>query len=225
MLRFGDEPIFLAGNEEGGAGEAGGGGGGGGGRRGGPQPDELTFYMDIATPAALPAIEALPEPIIDFSEPVPDVPMPQLAVNEPTFSESALPGTPLDGVGEGPGQGTGAGPGSGSGTGGGSGSGVGTGTGAGEGPGSGRGGTIRPPEPIALLIPPMAPSNLRGREVRMRLQVSVTGRVTSVELLTSSGNARYDRELRRTAEGWQFRPARDPEGRAVAHFYEFSAGF
>lgn len=217
-MRLAESPGLLAGDAEGDALDPGGGGGGAGRR--GLQAGEITYYMDIAPPEALP-VEPPPEPIVDFVDPVPpELIVPPLAMDLPALSEPLLPGAPLDGVGEG----TGAGPGSGSGTGGGVGSGTGPGTGPGQGMGAGQGGTIRPPEPIALLIPPMAPSSLRGREIRVRLQVNAAGRVTGVELVTSSGSARYDRELRRTAEGWLFRPARDPDGRAVAHVFEYTVG-
>lgn len=219
IVKLADSPLLLAGDAEGDALDPGGGGGGGGGagRRGGLQSGELTYYMDIATLVA--PVDVPPEPVVDFADPVPpELIVPPLAMEVPAL-EPVLPGTPLDG-----GAGSGEGAGTGSGTGGGSGSGTGAGTGPGQGVGAGEGGTIRPPEPIALLIPPMAPSSLRGREIRVRLQVDVAGRVTAVELVTSSGNARYDRELRRTAEGWRFRPARDPGGRAVAHVFEYTVG-
>lgn len=208
------------------AGEAGtqGGGGGGGGSPGRAQSD-VTYYVTIA-PLSDAMVDPLALPEVVPIEPLSvDVPPPPLIEVPPAAVPDIALGGGGTGTGEGPGQGSGIGPGSGSGSGGGSGSGTGTGTGAGSGPGSGAGGTIRPPAPTAMIIPPMAPSNLRGRTVRLRLMVDERGRVGSVQLLATSGNGRYDRELRRAAEGWLFHPARDVNGRAIAYPYEYEVEF
>jgi len=198
------------------------GGGGGGGGSAGRRLSDVTYYIDIAPlPDEAAPVEA---PVIPEIEPVAVDVLDPPVIEAPAPVDLATLGGGGIGEGEGPGTGSGTGPGSGSGTGGGSGSGAGTGTGAGEGPGAGAGGTIRPPEPVAMLIPPMPPSSLRGREIPIRLQVDERGQVTAVQLLAPSGNARYDRELRRTAQEWQFRPARDPSGRAIPYVFEYTVG-
>ncbi|HEX6589831.1 MAG TPA: energy transducer TonB [Longimicrobiales bacterium] len=181
--------------------------------------------MNIAPPVSDATIEALAVPDVIPIEPLSvDVPPPPVIdVPSAPIPDIALGGGG-SGTGEGPGSGSGTGPGSGSGTGGGSGSGTGTGSGSGTGAGGGEGGTIRQPDPMAMLIPPMAPSNVRG-VVRIRLMVDATGRVTDVQLLTPTRNARYNRELQRTAAGWRFHPARDQNGRAIAYPYEYEYDF
>ena len=224
IIQLGREQGDIAGAEDGAPGRQGGGGGGGGSA--GRSLSEVTYYVTIepmSTPTEAPTTIELPviEPIEPLSV---DVPPPPTIEAPPAVMPDIALGGGGTGTGEGPGTGSGTGPGSGSGTGGGDGSGVGTGTGAGTGPGSGAGGTIRPPEPVAMLIPPMPPSSLRGREIPIRLQVNERGRVTDVRLLVPSGNARYDRELRRTAAEWQFRPARDPDGRAIPYVFDYTVG-
>ena len=165
----------------------------------------------------------LPVPEVTPVEPLSvDVPPPPEI--EPVDMPDLAIGPGGDGTGEGPGSGSGTGPGSGSGTGGGDGSGTGTGTGAGTGPGSGAGGTVRPPDPQGMLFQPPAPRELRGREITIRLDVDAQGRVTAVQLVPPTGNARYDRELRRRAQEWTFRPARDASGRAVPYVFEYVIG-
>lgn len=201
------------------------GGGGGGGGSAGRSLSDVTYYVTIAPPLGEATIEPLAVPDVIPIEPLSvDVPPPPLIEAPPAQLPDVALGGGGTGTGEGPGAGSGQGPGSGSGTGGGSGSGTGPGTGAGTGPGGGEGGTIRPPEPVAMLIPPMPPSSLRGRDIPIRLQVDERGRVTGVQLLVPSGNSRYDRELRRTAAEWQFRPARDPNGRAIAYTFDYTVG-
>lgn len=201
------------------------GGGGGGGGSAGRGLSEVTYYVTIAPPASEPTIEPIAVPEITPIAPLSvDVPPPPIMETPVAPLPNIALGTGGTGTGEGAGDGSGAGPGSGSGSGGGSGSGVGPGSGSGVGAGSGEGGTIRPPEPVAMLIPPMPPSDVRGKEIPIRLQVDEHGRVTGVRLLVPSGNSRYDRELRRTAEEWQFRPARDQNGRAIAYTFEYTVG-
>ena len=61
--------------------------------------------------------------------------------------------------------------------------------------------------------------------VTLRLNVNSLGRVTAAELARSSGDRNYDRTLLQTARGWEFRPARDPDGRAVAALFEVTFSF
>lgn len=215
-------------------GELGGGGGGGGGSGG----DELVSYVDLPPPPA-PAPTPAPEPVPVEDElippveepPVPPPPTPTPPPETPAPTPRPAPPAPQpvpapnpgagagggQGAGQGSGEGPGTGPGAGGGSGGGSGGGVGTGTGTGTGPGSGSGsGTVRPPRERFILIPPQRPRGVASQDVTLRLTVDERGRVRDVKLLTSTGNGGYDRSLRRQAMEWEFEPARDPSGRAVA---------
>ena len=174
---------------------------------------------------------SLPEPEPTLEAPVPvevpdvEVVIPELTLDAPvpdklvTIAPPAL--APPSGVGQG-----GAPPaGSGGGTGGGSGAGSGPGTGAGSGPGGGGGDGIRPPAPLTILIPPAATAAVRGGSAKVRLQVDSAGVVRGAEVLVSSGDRRYDEQLRRVALGWRFRPARDAANRPVAYPFEVSVTF
>ncbi len=221
VLQSNDLPD-IAGSASGAPGLQGGGGGGGGSA--GQRLSDVTYYIDVAPlPSEAPETEA---PRIPEIQPVAvDVLDPPLIEAPPPVDLAAMLGGGGIGEGEGPGTGSGTGPGSGSGAGGGDGSGTGPGSGSGEGPGSGSGGTVRPPEVIGLIWPPQPPGNVRDREVTVRVLVDANGRVTDVRLLASSGNGRYDRQLREQAMEWRFRPARDQSGRAIAYPYEYTFSF
>lgn len=230
-LWAGGEGDFLRSSDSGaGAGdERGSAGGGGGGSAG----EETVVYVEVAP--ARPAPTAPPNPAdLAFQEvlpPVDSVPPPPV---EPTTPAAPLPsaaprvigsvagaaGSGGGGSGRGVGSGTGSGigPGSGSGTGGGTGAGMGTGSG----PGAGAGG-IAPPIPEMLLLPPPHPRSLRGRSIVVRLQIDEHGAVRDVKLTT--GNRGYDRQLRRVAMDWRFRPARDPNNRPIASEYDATFSF
>jgi TonB family protein len=198
------------------------GGGGGGGGSAGRSLSDVTYYLTIAplAPEAPATVELPPiEPMEPLSVDVP--PPPTIDAPAAPLPDIALGGGGV-GTGEGPGTGSGTGPGSGSGTGGGDGSGTGPGTGAGTGPGSGEGGRITPPNPMGMLFHPPPPRNVRGRgEITVRLSIDARGRVTDVRIIPSTGNSGYDRELRRRAEQWTFRPARDENGRAVPYEFDY----
>lgn len=217
-------------------GELGGGGGGGGGSGG----EELVSYVDLPppppaptpTPQPVPVEDVLVPPVEEPPVPPPPTPTPPVATPTPAPPRPTPPApqpapTPNlgagagggQGAGQGEGEGPGVGPGAGGGTGGGSGGGVGTGTGTGTGPGSGPGtgsGTVRPPRERFILIPPQRPRGVASQDVTLRLTVDERGRVRDVKILTSTGNGGYDRALRRQAMEWEFEPARDASGRAVA---------
>lgn len=212
-------------------GPAGGGGGGGGG-------GEMVTYVEIApAPAAETAEEALvvvePEPTEPEPEPEPvPEPRPQPPATPAAPAPSVAPATGTAGAGaeagsgggrgagQGPGTGPGVGPGSGGGTGGGTGGGVGSGTG----PGTGEG-RIQPPVPEVLLLPPPKPPKaVRGSTLVLRVSIDARGEVRDVEF-RSTGDRRYDRELRRVAMDWRFRPARDPANRPVAVDYDVRLDF
>jgi TonB family protein len=57
---------------------------------------------------------------------------------------------------------------------------------------------------------------MASRDVVLNLTVDERGRVRDVELPVSTGNRGYDQQLRRSAMEWEFEPARDATGRAVA---------
>lgn len=195
-----------------GRGPAGGGGGG---------SSEYVEYVDLAPPVTDPTIEELVVPEVaeeevpeELPEETPPPPDPAPARPVPPVAAAPLPGGG-DGSGEGPGAGPGTGPGAGGGSGGGTGGGIGSGTGPGVGGGGGGDGTIRPPVPLSVLLPPSHPASVRGRTVELRLSVDVRGAVRQVEVVTSSGDRGYDNRLRRTAMEWRFQPARDEQNRAV----------
>ncbi|NJD10136.1 MAG: energy transducer TonB, partial [Gemmatimonadetes bacterium] len=98
------------------------------------------------------------------------------------------------------------------------------GIGSGIGPGTGRG-RLLAPSPNTILIPPQAPSAVKGRTVLVRLAVDSAGIVREVELVPSTGDRKYDEKLRKTAFGWRFRPARDAANRPVAAPFEFEYTF
>lgn len=204
-----------------GAGPAGGGGGGG--------SDEPLVFVPI-TPEPAPKPEALVEPEIVIAQPVPvpvPVPIPEIrpvAIQVDTMPRAVTPPDPGTGSGTGSGTGAGTGSGTGPGAGGGSGGGEGGGIGSGFGPGTGRG-RLMQPSPEVLLIPPTAPGNVRGKTVVVRLAVSETGTVTDAEVIPSTGNRKYDGDLRRVAMGWRFKPARDDQNKPVAVAFDVTFTF
>jgi protein TonB len=192
-------------------GAAGGGGGGG----------EDVAYMELSSPPkAQEAVEqVVPEPPPPVPPPVPvptPVPAPEVKpVETPVVQQVAILGA-ANGTGtQTAGSGTGAGPGQGPGSGGGSGGGEGGGIGTSVGPGTGKG-RILAPYPEFLLIPPTAPGNVRGKTVTVRLAIDESGAVRDVELMPATGDRGYDKELKRVAQGWKFKPARDPGNNPVA---------
>jgi TonB family protein len=113
------------------------------------------------------------------------------------------------GGGDGPGTGSGYGPGSGGGYGGGTGGGYGSGSGTGYGPGSGGGygggSYVSGAHPI---YPPEARrAGLEG-VVRLRLLIGVSGSVTELRVLKSSGHEILDEAALRAVRKWRFSPAR-----------------
>jgi len=227
---FGGEALPIIALQEGvgdgiGAGPAGGGGGGG--------SDEQLVFVAASEPEPPPEPEpdALIEPEIKPPEPVPlpdPVPIPEIkpvAIQIDSIPpKSVAPPDPGTGSGSGSGTGAGTGSGTGPGAGGGSGGGEGGGIGSGYGPGTGRG-RIMAPSPEVLLIPPNAPGNVRGKTVVVRLSVDEHGKVTDAEIIPSTGNRKYDADLRRVAMGWRFRPARDPDNQPVAVLFDVTFTF
>jgi hypothetical protein len=75
-----------------------------------------------------------------------------------------------------------------------------------------------------LLLPPPAPGNVRGKTVLIRLEIDAAGVVRAVDF-PSTGDRKYDAQLKRTAFGWRFRPARDAANQPVATSFEYSITF
>lgn len=182
-----------------------GGGGGGGGQRGSAfQHTAVPPPPPVVTPAIVPPP---PTPTVIPPPPVqPPAPPPASADPNPPASTVAAAGT---------GTGTGGGNGSGSGTGTGSGQGPGSGSGSGGGNGGGRGGF--PPENKQLVIPNLdAPKKLRGKSVEVTFMVSAEGRVTSFTVAPPIEDRNYAKKFDEIIRDFQFKPARDPSGKAVA---------
>lgn len=105
-----------------------------------------------------------------------------------------------------------------------------TGTGIEGGTGRGDGGTeaegrfrVVPPTPRGLILPPSdRPDRVRGKEVEVWVFVAVDGRVVpdSTRIIPSTGDAGFDRRLKRQAAEWIFEPARK-EGVPVAEWFRY----
>ena len=96
--------------------------------------------------------------------------------------------------------------------------------GSGIGPGIGKG-KIMTPSPEVLLVPPTAPGKVRGKTVVVRLAVDSTGAVNNAEIIPSTGDRKYDDALKRTALGWHFRPARDPNNHPISVLFDVTFTF
>ena len=223
----------------GGPGPAGGGGGGSGGTGGGRVVSERVQYV-VPTP---PPPTKAPDPE-RFQIPVekpPEVKPPEVAppevkpvdptpITQPTAAAADvnLPAANAASkvAGSGGGSGNDGSGGSGSGSGGGVGSGIGTGRGSGVGAGTGGGaGTIYPPSPAELFIPPIpVPSGVKGRTITIVFDVDSTGKVIDFEL-TPTRDAGYNRKLREILGATRFRPAVDGTGRAVRAKYNLDYTF
>ncbi len=200
------------------AGKAGGGGGGG---------DDVAFIQLSSPPAAATPEPITPEPPPPIPPPVP-IPTPDPVPEVKIASAPAVGPISVSGTGTSTtasaGSGTGAGPGQGPGSGGGTGGGEGTGIGNGVGAGTGKG-RILAPYPEFLLIPPTAPGGVRGKTVIVRLSIDEAGTVRDVALVPATGDRGYDKELRRVALGWKFKPARDAGNNPVAVQYDVTFTF
>jgi len=192
-----------------GRGREGGGGGGGGARA-------LLLFAPPAPPAAGPAAPVPPPLVMPKAAPIPlpeikppDVPPPSLSAAELL---AAL------GPGEGPGKGAGAGPGAGTGSGGGTGSGRGPGTGPDSG---GAGGSLNPPTPKQLLLPPMdKPASVRGSTITVRFEISERGDVMRVSYSPELHDRSYASEFTDKMKHYTFNPATTLDGHPVAAIYQ-----
>lgn len=172
-------------------------------------PEELTVPSEIPVPELqLPEIAQVAD--VELS-------LETLATDRPAVVAPPAPSEPASAGGAGA-----SAPGKGRGVGGGTGAGLGSGAGPGAGtPAQG----IRPPAPLTILMPPVATDAVRGGTAKVRLQVDSTGAVSAVDVLVSSGDRGYDKQLRLVASGWRFLPARDAANRPVAYPFEVSVTF
>ena len=190
--------------------EGGGGGGtgprGGGGRGGRP----AVSWLALPTPSSAQTESAPQTPAVTvptvaapLTEPVKiDLPPPTVAIAPP-----AAVGT---------GEGTTGGPGQGPGTGGGRGTGTGTGVGSDSGAGSGGAASeIFAATPRwAIMAPPGAPREARGRH-EVRFWVTSVGRVTKIEVTPPITDSGYRRDFTERMMGYLFKPATTRDGRPV----------
>ncbi|HEX5436405.1 MAG TPA: hypothetical protein VFW98_04560 [Gemmatimonadaceae bacterium] len=217
----------------GGAGAAGGGGGGNGGT-GTPHLQERLRYLRLQPSSPQPRATPHTAPPKPLSVPPPKtVPPPTVkphvertsldpgAVRDPVMTAHvALPAGPSAALSLAGGVGTDGTAGNGPGRGGGTGSGVGTGHGSAVGPGSGGGaGTIYPPTPEFMLIPPIPiPDKVKGKVVHITFFIDAHGRPERVEF-SSTGDGAYDRLLRSKLAEYRFKPATTAAGKPVAARY------
>lgn len=220
----------------GGPGTAGGGGGGNNGTGGRVANERVQYVVPVRQP---PAASPKPVPPTRPQPPVPQPPVPpprqetpppvpQPAPVQPApAAVSAAASEPLGrtaGSGGDPGRGAGAG--SGPGSGGGVGSGIGAGRGSAVGDGTGGGsGTIFPPTPSELFIPPLpVPPRVKGKTITIVFDVDSTGKVLEFDL-TPTRDAAYNRKLREILASTRFRPATDGTGRPVRAKYNLDYTF
>jgi protein TonB len=214
-----------------GAGGPGPAGGGGGGTKGlgaherlryidvSPAPPEPSTVAPKALPPPQPKVQLKPvRPRVEQPNPVlPDPVKPTLEVR---VQAPPLPRRFAATTGAGGGTGTDGTNGSGPGTGGGVGTGAGTGRGSATGPGTGGGeGTIYPPTPDFLLIPPLPrPDELKGKTITVTFFIDAQGKPQRIEF-ESTGNGGYDRRLRDKFAEFRFRPAHRMDGTPVPSRY------
>ena len=203
-----------------GAGGFGPAGGGGGGNRGtgGVKTERLQYVRIAPTPALIPSIIpplVKPPEIKPIVPPLP-VPPPQAKPQPPATPASTEAADVKSAVtGTGGGAGTDGSAGAGPGSGGGVGTGIGTGKGTSVGAGTGGGpGTIYPPSPTELFLPPLpVPSNAKGTVVVV-FDVDSTGKVLDLQF-TPTRDGNYNRKLRDAFASIRFRPAVNASGTPV----------
>lgn len=204
LVRFGVDWLSGSGDS---SGPRGGGGGGAG---------ASARYVELpALPAPPPAQVTAPAPPVAAVEVLDPVPVEsETAVPDvPLVPPPALPTTTVSTAGTG----SGGGPGQGPGTGGGAGAGTGGGVGADSGPGRGGGGDyIIPPYARTVLLPADC---ARGR-FTVRFWVEADGSVSRVLVEPPPKGGGCRREMQDKMLGYQFLPARNRDGRAVAYVYQ-----
>jgi protein TonB len=194
------------------------GGGGGGGR-------VAYITLPAPPPAAPTAVEVVPPketpppvPVIPTPTPPVTIPPPE-PVPQPLASATPVAAATGDTL-------AGTGPGQGGGTGGGAGGGIGPGTGPGVGPGAGtgagEGGEGRAPRPRhEILPPPDAPKDLRGREIRLVLDIDADGKVRRVVFDPPLPGGKFASHLKETMLSYRFHPALGPDGSPVSGVFVY----
>lgn len=184
-----------------------GGGGGGGGQHGAAFDHPTTPQPPPPVP---PPVQPPPPPVPTVIPP-PPTPQPQI----PPAAAVADPAAASSVAGAGTGTGSGGGNGSGTGTGSGSGQGPGSGSGSGGGNGGGKGGF--PPELKQMIVPPLdGPKKLHGKTVEVTFHVTADGHVTDVSVIPPIEDRAYARKFDEVMRDYRFKPARDPNGKAIA---------
>jgi len=203
-----------------GAGGAGPAGGGGGGSRGtGGAKTERVQFVNVAPPPPRPSVvppitPPIIKPVVPPLPVPPPVPQPKPQPTAPTAPATTEPAAEVKSAvtGTGGGAGTDGSAGAGPGSGGGVGSGVGTGKGSSVGPGTGGGaGTIYPPSPTELFLPPLPVPNKAKGTVVVEFDVDSTGRVLDLQF-TQTKDGNYNRKLREAFSSIRFRPAVNSSG-------------
>jgi len=190
------------------------GGGGGGGGQGG------SAVIAVPPPkVAPPAVVEVPPDV-----PPPEVVKPDVVPEKPVEAAVAVDPGPPAAVSAGSGGGSGGGVGTGTGTG--TGSGVGAGSGGGTGGGVGTGRRGMPPESRSMMIPPIdPPKSMRGKTVDVLFTISAEGRVTDLVVTPPIADKSFAKKFDEVMRTYRFRPARDPDGNAVASTYPFQFTF
>lgn len=198
----------------GGIGPAGGGGGGSRGTGGAAKNERLQFVRMAPPPPPPPAVKPpTVKPIVPPPPPPPPVVKPQpqpAAPSQPTSTTAANAQSAVTGSGGGAGTDGSAGAGSGSGGGVGSGAGTGKGTSVGAGTGGGPG-TVYPPAPTELFLPPLPVPNKAKGTVVVVFEVDSTGKVLDLQF-TPTRDGAYNRKLREALVAIRFRPAVNAQG-------------
>lgn len=199
----------------GGIGPAGGGGGGNRGTGGQMKQERLQYVRIAPTPPPPPPPVVRPPEIKPLVPPPPPPPQPT-----PTPTPVPPSPTPATDAGEaksatagtGGGAGTDGSAGSGPGSGGGVGSGVGTGRGSSVGAGTGGGpGTVYPPAPTELFLPPLPVPNKAKGTIVVVFDVDSTGKVLDLQFPPTKDGS-YNRKLRDALAAIRFRPAVNAQG-------------
>ncbi len=190
---------------------------GGGGREGGGSGREKSvayIILPATSPPPSPAVVAAKVPSKVIEAPISPV-TPEQRV------DSATVATDVSNIAAGSGESAGPGAQAGPGTGGGTGGGVGPGRGIDSGPGTGGGGRGGlQPDPRQVIVPPFEerPKELKGQRVLVKFWVSADGRVDRVEVEPPIHDRDFSKKFTDAMRKYLFRPARLPDGRAVAGF-------
>lgn len=207
----------------GGLGPAGGGGGGNKGAGGRMVEERLQFVRvappppaptpprpQVVPPLTPPVVPPVPKPTV--TPPPTPTPPPETPAPATSSAATTAPSMATSGAGTGVGTGNDGSGGTGPGSGGGVGSGVGTGRGSAVGAGTGGGpGSIYPPAPTELFLPPLPVPNKAKGTIVVVFDVDSTGKVLDLEFRPTKDGA-YNRKLREALIAIRFRPAVNAQG-------------